>query len=514
MISSIKGRSVVSLLAINLCNQLVGLALQVFIARQFGASVDMDAYLAGLAIPQYIILILNTGISASLLPAYYEKSHVERDAFLTNLTVTLAFLCLPIAIFGFFFAPLVFRLFFSELPAATIATGTVICRYGFFAVVTGVLINVLGSIHFIHRKFSYQAIVPTLGQVANLLLVFCLSRYGIYSLLMAFLGSQLLQVALLSSILPRLNTRPSFRLIISPTARSFLVVIMPMILSTVVIKSTGVWERYLAGMAANKSAGTISHVDYASKIITALAAISISALPTLIYPSISAAIARKDHGEFIKIVNDGLFFTFFITAPILSIGYFISLDVVQVLLQRGHFTADDSVEVAAVLQVYLFSIVFRGLGGITGNALYALKLVKWVSIVGVIETFCYLGYSYLLTKRFGVIGIPLGVTVSFIISVVWALVLIRQKTKTSEARILSNYTDYLKVIVISWLTAIVASLVRHYSVGGVEGVSATILAGGAVYIALSYCARIVMVRKMATQVKIILSRIGLHPTQP
>ncbi|HWB95690.1 MAG TPA: lipid II flippase MurJ [Bryobacteraceae bacterium] len=479
MASTVKAKSYLSLFVINLASQVVGFVFQTLTARFFGASTDLDGYLAGLAIPQYLILIINTGVSSSLLPAYYGKAQEKRDQFLGNLFMFLAFFCSVIVAVGALFAPFLFHLFFHELPAATAAVGITVCRYGFISVLTAVLINFLSSVHYIHKKFAYQALVPAIGQAVTVALMAVLIGLGINSLLIAYLAAQVLQVLMLlfhSVRVPR--GKLSLR---DPEVMAFLILTIPMMLSTCFTKSTGLVERYLAGMAAKGAAGTISHVDYASKIVAAIAGLTTNVLPILIYPDIAAAAADKDHGKFNRIVNEGLFLAFFIVVPIIAFGRVAGLDLIQIFFQRGRFTAYDSARVDVFFQIYLFSLVARAMGGVTSNAMYALKLVNWVAIIGPLEASLYIAYTYWLTRKMGATGIPLGFMIYFTLSLAWSAVLISCKTRTAGVAIMANYSDYLKVLG----AGLVAFLVGHF-VGAVFSWNLARILGAGLACAASY----------------------------
>lgn len=505
MAGSFKGKSVVALLAINVLTQGASFGLQVLIAREFGASVNIDAYITGLALSQYVVLILNTGINASLLPAYYERPAEERDKFLADLTATIVLVGIGISVVGMLCSSWLFSVVFGDLPEETRVLGEKICLYSFPSVAGMLLVNILTSIHYIRERFSYQAIVPAIAQVVNLAVVFTFAALGVYSLLVAFMLSLGVQVLMLSPVLRTLTVQPRLVTPFGPAVRPFLLLIVPMLVSTPFIKATALWDRFLASMVAEGTSGIISHVDYASKIITGLAAVSISALPTVIFPSISAAIARKDQASFSKIVSDGLFFTFFLTAPVIGIGYFISIDLVRVLLERGRFTPADTIAVAAILKVYLFSIVLRGMGGVTGNALYALKLTNWVSIMGVLESLLYLGYSYLLAKQFGVIAIPISFILYFGGSIIWALILIRVKTGSRASPI--DLRPYAKVIAVTVGATMATWAGRKLFGGSIVGLASAVLAGGVSYLVLSHFARIELARMTLNSIAQLSSRL-------
>lgn len=495
MSNSIKGRKVVSLILISALTQAAGLALQVFVAHQFGASANLDAYLAGLAIPQYLILIFNTGINASLIPAYYEQPEVLREAFLRNLVWTVTLCSIPIAVAGAVGAPWLFRAIFSDLAPESVTVGIDICRYGFLILITSILINMLTAVHYIRDKFEYQALIPAIAQVFNLGLVFLIAPLGIYALLVSFVAAQSLQVVLLLPVMKVSGAVPGPVRLFDAAVLRFFQIITPMTASTVFIKSTGLWDRFLAGVAANGSTGTISRVDYAAKITAAVAALSISSLPTLIYPTLAAAAARKDHEGFIKVLNDCLFFSFFVTAPIVAVGYFVTIPAVTVLLQRGRFTMVDTLQVAAVLQVYLLSLVLRGMGGVTGNALYALKLTGWVSVLGSIETLLYVGCAYWFTVHFGAVGIPVAVIVQFFFSIVSALLLIRHRTGGGRLPMAGHLADYLKTSAAAAAAAVASFAWTKVSGQGFADIFGAALLGGTIYLGICHAGKVDLARK-------------------
>jgi putative peptidoglycan lipid II flippase len=501
----IKAKTYLPMFAITLVGQIVTFAIQLIIARRFGASATLDGYLAGLAIPQFLLLIFNTGLSTTLLPGYYAKPAAERARFLGDLLVAVSFGGALLVAVGVASAPFVFRVTFSDLPAETTAIGIYVCRLGFLTVLTGVLINLLSSIYYTREQFVFAGLAPVLGQGVNLLLVWLLYGLGIHALIFSFLAAQVFQVTFLSRAAKGLDLGLGRRNPFSnPGVVALAVAALPILASTVFSKSTGLVDRYLGGMAAAGAAGVISHLDYAYKIAAAIAGLTTNVLPNLVYPAIAAAAAERDYTTFNRIVSEGVFFAAVLSTPIVAIGSFFTGELVQLLLQRGEFSAEDTAAVAALLQIYLVSLWPRGMGGVTGNALYALKAVRWVAILGSVEAVLYVFYSYWLTRRYGAIGVPIGFVTYFMLSLTWAAGLLRYKTRGAMRVLFTPLSDYYKLAAAGVVTAGVCCLVRLGFNPGWLRVLLGAAAGLGCYVAVCHWLRIELVTKSVARLATII----------
>ena len=227
--------------------------------------------------------------------------------------------------------------------------------------------------------------------------------------------------------------------------------------------------------------GSISHLNYALRINIVVITLLSTAISTIIFPRLSKDYSLNNLDNFKDTISTGLRGMYFIIAPVIGLGFVLTLPFVQVFLERGAFFIHDSIEVASLLKIYLFSIIPASLGAITGKALYSLKVTKIISILGTLESVLYILYTYLLVKHLGVAGVPIGYGLYFSGSLIWALWLIRHKVKRrgGEIHLIRIFQDhcsshdyicadflvayYIKVAILQLLIGGIGGIILYFS---------------------------------------------------
>jgi putative peptidoglycan lipid II flippase len=454
--SSFKAKTVFSLFAINFLGQVIGFILQIIVAGYFGASAHMDAYVAGMIIPQYAITVMTAAIGASFIPFYFQKKTDSlKSQFVYQVFYSLLFLGLLLSVAGSFFSGFLVNLFFPNLDTSTKSEAAGICSLYFFTIVSSFLIFFLSGLFQVKRQFNYQSIIPFVGQLFNLVFIVGFGHLGIRVLVYGVLISQLIQVMLLLKVLrPYVFINPFNLNWVATGFGNYVRPVFFMLAATIFVKCSPFLDRFLANRVSPVQ-GAIAHMDYASRMLGIITTIFINVLPVLIFPELSQAIADQRMSDFNKVLKSSFNHILVLTVPVVVIGYACSLSIITIILQHGKFTAADSLDVSLLFQVYLFSLLPAALGSITGKALYAFSLFKITSVIGAVESIIYIFYTYLLSVRFGLIGIPLGFIIYYSLSFCWALYLIYIKSGNQSLLEFIDLRELLKLFVAGIITAIV-----------------------------------------------------------
>jgi putative peptidoglycan lipid II flippase len=411
-------------------SQLVLFIAQILSAAFFGADTEMDAYLAAVTLPQYVISVLLGSLAFVFIPVFvdYKVRGAEQDAYavaaslFNNCMAVLAVL----AVIGIIFARPLIQLTAPGLSAETMDVSVKVAIITWPSILATGAVSLLSSIYQAEKKFGWQAAVPFIGAVVNVLLLLLLAKsLGVLGLAIAATVSVVVQALLLVRIIVNPTYRFSFDWR-SPAVRQILRLLFPLIFVAVLTKFTPLIERYLASQLPE---GTISHLNYAFKITGALTILITIGGSTVIFPKMAAVSSENDPGQLRKTISVGMRLMWLIIAPIVAIGFVLAEPVVKLLFERGEFTELDSVAVAEIFKIYSLALIGMCLGNITGRGFYVMKDTRTLAIFGTFEVIAYCIYTYFLTQWLGITGIVIGYVIYFNLSLLWQLIVLDVRLK-------------------------------------------------------------------------------------
>jgi putative peptidoglycan lipid II flippase len=423
-------RSAVIITLFTFSGQIVLFIAQMVTAAIFGANTEMDAFLAANTLPQYIISVLLGSLGFVFIPFFidYKAKGSEEKAY--QLAISLFNNCilflLVITILGIIFAKPLLQLTAPGLSPHALEVGVRIAIITWPTIIATGALSLLSSIYQAEKRFNWQAAVPFIGAIVNLVLLLFLARtFGVIGLAIASTCGVVVQVFMLLRIIAN-RGKYKFALNWQDTGvHQIFKLVAPLIFVAIVTKFTPVIDRYLA---SGLQEGSISHLNYAFKITAIISVLISTGGATVIFPKMALDASNSDLSALRSTMSFGLRIMWLIIAPVITIGISLSLPVVIILFNRGEFTDADSVAVATLFKIYLIALIAMGLGNVTGKGFYVLKDTKTLAIFGVIETIAYAIYTIFLTKWLGVIGIAIGYVIYFNISLIWQLLILKYKT--------------------------------------------------------------------------------------
>jgi putative peptidoglycan lipid II flippase len=445
----------------SLAAQAVGFLSQIVIAAAFGARTDMDAFIAASALPQYVIAVLVSALGFVFVPLFVEAIGRNREADAWRMASTMinlaVFALMAIAFVGIVLAEPLLRLTTPGLPEPTLELAAHLARILWPSILASGLISLLTGLYQVSGRFSWPAMVPFLGAIANLaLLLIGKDRIGITAVAIAFGVSLYLQVALLLRVLLA-DGRYRFSIEwTNPFIRRVWALMYPLILVSLLSRCTPVLDRYFA---SNLPAGNIAHLSYAFRIATLLATLLSGGYAPALFPKMAQSAGLADMSELRKTISSGLVFMWILVAPVIFIGIAVATPVVRTVFVRGQFTPSDGTAVAGLLQIYLVALAGMCAGNLTGRCFYALQDTRTLAVFGSIETVAYALYAAWLVKGFGATGLALAYVMYFNISVVWQVFVLRSKIGGMHGtKMAASMTKTIASALIAAATAYVATL--------------------------------------------------------
>jgi putative peptidoglycan lipid II flippase len=363
-----------------LFSQILALVRDRLLAHHFGAGADLDVYYAAFRIPDLIFVTAASLVSISALVPLFARKETEGEKHLKDATDSIfTVFSVMIVIFcgGFYFAlPYLVPIFFAGLSGGVMSEVVNLSRILLLSPLLLGFSNFFGSIVQYEKRFILYSISPILYNLGIVFgLVFGVDSFGISAAIFGVILGALLHASF-----------PAVFVMFSPKKPNF----------TWDIKWSDVWEtaylsipRTLAlsvtsfvglifvSLASGMQEGSITVFNFSFNLESVpLALIGVS-FSLAAFPGISASAARKDKGEVISQISDGLRQIIFWSLPTVVLFIVLRAHIVRVILGSGSFDWDATRLTAAMFALFVVSSVFQSIQLFLSRALYALGKTFW-----------------------------------------------------------------------------------------------------------------------------------------
>jgi putative peptidoglycan lipid II flippase len=423
-------RPIITITIITIVNQIINFVMQLALAALFGSNREMDAYIAAITLPNYIVTVLLSVQGAVFIPVFidYLQSKNEEEAWNVASGVINGYLCFlgAFTVVGVLFAKQLLQLTVPGLSSSTLELSAQMATIVWPGLIATGIVMLLSSVYQATGHFAWPTTVTLIGQIVNLVLVLALSRrLGIVAVAIGATVNMFLQAILVSRIVFR-PSRYRFGFYFNhPGIRKIYYLLWPLIISGIGTRITPIVERYLiSGMPS----GSISHLNYAFKMVELLSGQLSAGISVVIFPRMALNVSQKNFPDLKHTISLSLRLMWLAIAPAIVLGIVLALPVITVVFQRGQFSGTDSQAVASLMSIYLLALAPMCLGSVTGRSFYALQDTRTPAILGIIESIAYIGYMALLVQYLGVVGVAIGYVIYFNVSLLWQVIIIRYKT--------------------------------------------------------------------------------------
>ena len=414
--------------------RVVNLAKEVFVASRFGTSDTMDAYLMALLFPTFALTLAAGPLSTALVPTLIEvrerpdggetSKRLLGGALVVNATVLVVATLLS-AILVPLMLPLLAHGFSPEKLALT--------RRMFFALLPAILVSgmslTLSAVLNAGERFALTSLSPAVRPLAIVAAVALVSRDAVA--LVAGTGAGfLLEFALVARGLRRTGTPVLPRWYgWTPELRDVLRSYAPLFASSFVMSGTEFVDQ---AMAATLPSGSVATLAYGTRIVNVLTALGVTAISMSVLPQFSRMIAKQDWTALrrtLYVYGWGLFVLGLMVTVLLVVS---SRLLIELLLQRGAFSAADTILVSRVQAASALQIPFYMLSALTVRLLIALRANRFLVWCAVQNFAVNITFDYILMKLVGVAGIALATSVFYMTNLAFLAVVARAQLAKAQ----------------------------------------------------------------------------------
>lgn len=410
-------RAAFIVMAATLVGRVMGFIREMVIAEAFGASMETDAILVAFTIPSMAAMALAGTFNSAFIPVF--SSYLDREdresahRMASSLINLLALVFVVMIIVALLFAPQLAGVLAHGFKPRALTLTAELMRVIFPGLIFIGLAGLAGGILNSYRHFLVPALGPMVTSVAIIAAIKLLApELGIMSyaigIVAGYGGQFLVQLPAMSR--QGFRYRPVVDLS-HPGVRRTLLLMVPILVGAVISQVIILVERRLGSYLVS---GSISHLNYASRIFQLPWALFGTAITVPLFPALSAQAARGEFGELKQTLTRGVN-TFALALIPAAVGLIILREpIVRLLFERGEFNAQDTVPTALALALYAFGLFPFAAKDILNRAFYALQDTLTPVILTAVSVAVNIALDVMLIRILGVGGLALGAALATI----------------------------------------------------------------------------------------------------
>ena len=412
------------LVAAVLLTKVLGLARNILLSANYGTGIEASAFTAVSNLPLIVFdVTFGTAISAAFVPVFNEKLSMEgnksANRFASNFLNIVLLFSAVIAVLGIAFPKAAVMLvasgFDTNQNAVNLASDLmriimpIIC----FACGTFIFVGILQS----YGQFIAPALVSLFSNLSMILyLVFINGVFGIHGLAVAFCIGWFLQFLFLIPFLKKKKFNYSFVIdFSSPEIKKVAILTLPLFVSAL---AQPINQLISSNLSSGVSESGVATVNYAYNAYFIVAGVFSYALTNMFFPEMSRRFACKDTKGATLICKDMLSTITAIIMPIMVFLFACSVPVIRIIYERGEFTSQDTLNVAALLTVYSIGMVFLSWQDILNKYFYSMQKSIVPMIAAALGIALNFVLSILLIPVMGLKGLAVSTVVSGVLMTV------------------------------------------------------------------------------------------------
>lgn len=391
---------------------LIGFVLQLLVAYYFGADQETDAFFMAQSTSELLgKLLMGGSITAVFIPLFVERLtrgersqawqlalnifHLMGAAYLV-LIILLAFFAEP---FVAFIAPG----FSGEAFALTVALLRVLLPAFFFLFLVELATSVLHSFKQFTLPALLRLVAPSVSIVSIILFV---QSLGIYALALGVVVGSVIQFGILAWGLRREHL--GYQFVFQPrdpAIKRLIKLVYPFIFSVLVTQLAGVVYRVLV---SRLEPGSLASLKFGEKITQLVTIMFLNSVTLVIYPLLSEKASRRDYDGMKETIGSSVRLIFFVTLPLVTGIVLLRDPLIQVLYQRGSFTAEDAAMTSIALLFLIIGLTTNGISSVLGHAVLALQKTRAAVAVTVCSQAVAIALFLLLVPALAHAGLALA----------------------------------------------------------------------------------------------------------
>ena len=432
---------------VNFLGKFVGFAREMLIAKYFGATGVMDAYVIGLQVPTLVLGLFAGGLGTLIIPMYISRKQKDpQDAkrYVNQILVVWGAIFLVVSALTAVFAPQLVRLvaygFEGERFDLAVQITRLLALYGFMNIVNFYFTSLLQA----EKQFFVTALSTVTFNALGVSIIFVFSKpFGVFSMVVGSYVFVFCNFALnVALLIKKYHLLSLMKIAINwIEIKEFFLLLFPLILSAGVGTINAIVDRTIASTLPQ---GSIAALQYSQKIWTLPASLFVGSLAVAIFPSFSElATHAKRSMEYKQSINKTIITLLYFLIPATIFLMMFSIPITRLFYQRGAFDSSDTELTSFVNQMYCIGIFFMAVYPILMKVFYSFKKTIIPLIISVVVVGLNIVGNIVLSKYLFAGGIALSTSLTQGVGFVFSYALLRRYFKAKEIEFRSTNQDLL-----------------------------------------------------------------------
>lgn len=422
-------RVLLSLASAALLVRLFGLLNQVIVTGRFGAGATMDAYFVATALPLLLAQLVASALESSVIPVYARVRAKGREQASALFSTVLNLLLLAAVLLTVLM--LVFRrqMIYLSAPALdpqrtelALSLAPIIFPAFALMVVISLLVDILNT----EGQFGWPAYAGLLVPLTTAVLAFTLGRsQGVLILCIGTLAGLCLQLCVVLVRARRAGL--AYRFVVdlrNPAIAAILVVAWPELIGALIGQASPLVDQVFASYL---SPGNIAALGYALKLVGVPIGVIFVSVGRAALPYLARQASIKDMKAFKETLRLYLWAVGIGTTVLAACMIVLAHPLVQVLFQRGAFTAEDTDRTATILVGFLIGLTPVAFGFITSRAFSALGQTRVLMGVTAFSVCANAVFDYIFARLWQGFGIALATSAVYTCTMFILLSVLRRR---------------------------------------------------------------------------------------
>ncbi len=409
-------KSGILVMMITMASRVLGLFRTILIAYYFGASKFTDAYFSAFKISNLFRQVLGEGaLGTVFIPLYNERVQKEGEekgkvliySILNLLFVVTAILSLLTVIFSRQIIEVIVRGYPAETREIAAGLLKIMAFYLLFIGMSGMISAILNNF----KKFLIPASTSLLFNVAVIASASLFGeRFGVKALALGVLAGGVLQFLVVLPSFFKIVRGYSFKIDFKdPYLKRIFLLLIPMLLGIFARQINSVVDQFFASYLKS---GGVTALENATRLYNLPLGVFGISLATVVYPTMSRAMERKDFTQVEDKLIKGMNILMFLILPSMAVFTMYSREVIELVFSRGRYSSEAILVTSQSLLFYSLGLYFYTGTHLISRAYYGMKNTKdpvKFSIISILINICL---NALLIGRLRHMGLALATAVA------------------------------------------------------------------------------------------------------
>jgi putative peptidoglycan lipid II flippase len=433
-----------------LISKFLGFIREMIVASKFGSGWETDTYVVSMTATVIIMSIVGDALDTTLIPIFSEiegkMGRKEKLKYMNNVVNVIFFITIILAVVGYFLSPLTISILAKGFKGEQFDLAVKLNRIGVPIIIFLGLNYVYSGFLQSDEKFFAPAANGIPFNIIYIIFLFLFSyKFGMEGLMATGIIAIFVQWLVLVPSTKRSGYKWSFQFDLKDKyLYKSIILTIPVLIGSSIDQINTIVNKTLA---SSLRAGSISALNYASRVSDIFVSAFAVAIATAVFPMLSNAFNNGKMKEVKEIMAEGINIIIIITVPS-TIGIIIfAQPAVKLFFQRGAFGERATLMTSQALVCYSFGLLGLSLRTMATRVYYSLQDMITPMINGMVSVGLNIILNLILIKYMAHSGLALSASISATVTSI--LLFFQLRRKIGRIGLTRYFTCFVKVFLAS-----------------------------------------------------------------